>query len=275
MRGDGGASKLLERVRRRVGEELSMPPRRCEEHYRHELKYLISYGQKADLNLRLALLLEQDSHARDGSYTIRSLYFDDYWNTAYQEKVDGVLTRKKYRIRIYDYSDRVIKLERKRKSDSWIYKEDAPLTHEQFDRILAGDVGFMEHSEHQLCREFYVEYVSNVLRPRVIVDYEREPWILDAGTVRVTFDMDVRAAVDGFDIFDRTLPTLPVLEPGKLVMEVKFTEFLPQIVRTLLPPRAQELTAVSKYVLCCDKTAYQHGFGYWQETGVSPYDTPL
>ena len=139
MRGDGGASKLLERVRRRVGEELSMPPRRCEEHYRHELKYLISYGQKADLNLRLAPLLEQDSHARGGCYMIRSLYFDDYWNTAYQEKVDGVLMRKKYRIRIYDYSDRVIKLERKRKSDSWIYKEDAPLTHEQFDRILAGD----------------------------------------------------------------------------------------------------------------------------------------
>ena len=116
MRGDGRASKLLERVRRRVGEELSMPPRRCEEHYRHELKYLISYGQKADLNLRLAPLLEQDSHARGGCYMIRSLYFDDYWNTAYQEKVDGVLMRKKYRIRIYDYSDRVIKLERKRKA---------------------------------------------------------------------------------------------------------------------------------------------------------------
>lgn len=46
MRGDGRASKLLERVRRRVGEELSMPPRRCEEHYRHELKYLISYGRR-------------------------------------------------------------------------------------------------------------------------------------------------------------------------------------------------------------------------------------
>lgn len=227
MRGDGGASKLLERVRRRVGEELSMPPRRCEEHYRHELKYLISYGQKADLNLRLAPLLEQDSHARGGCYMIRSLYFDDYWNTAYQEKVDGVLMRKKYRIRIYDYSDRVIKLERKRKRDSWIYKEDASLTHGQFDRILAGDVGFLEHSEEPLCREFYVEYMSNVLRPRVIVDYEREPWILDAGTVRITFDMNVRAAVDGFDVFDRSLPTLPVLEPGKLVMEVKFTEFLP------------------------------------------------
>ena len=265
MGSDETSTSLLRRIGRRVGEELAMPPRRCEERYRHELKYLISYGQKADLNVRMAPLLDHDSHARDGSYTIRSLYFDDYWNTAYQEKVDGVLTRKKYRIRIYDYSDRVIKLERKRKSDSWIYKEDAPLTHEQFDRILAGDVGFMEHSEHQLCREFYVEYVSNVLRPRVIVDYEREPWILDAGTVRVTFDMDVRAAVDGFDIFDRTLPTLPVLEPGKLVMEVKFTEFLPQIVRDILPGKAQEITAASKYVLCYDKASYLWGFDYWQE----------
>ena len=55
----------------------------------------------------------------------------------------------------------------------------------------------------------------------------------------------------------------------------KFTEFLPGILRSLLPPASQEYTAVSKYVLCCDKTAYQHGFGYWQETGASPYDTPL
>ena len=101
-----------------------------------------------------------------------------------------------------------------------------------------------------------------MLRPRVIVDYEREPWILDAGTVRITFDMNVRAAVDGFDVFDRGLPTLPVLEPGKLVMEVKFTEFLPQIVRDILPGKAQEITAASKYVLCYDKASYLRGFDY-------------
>ena len=109
MGSDETSTSLLRRIGRRVGrsigEELAMPPRRCEERYRHELKYLISYGQKADLNVRMAPLLDHDSHARDGSYTIRSLYFDDYWNTAYQEKVDGVLTRKKYRIRIYDYSE--------------------------------------------------------------------------------------------------------------------------------------------------------------------------
>ena len=96
------------------------------------------------------------------------------------------------------------------------------------------------------------------------VDYEREPWVMDEGTVRITFDMNVRAAVGSFDIFDATLPALPVLEPGKLVMEVKFTEFCPQLVRDLVPPGAAELTAVSKYCLCYEKTAYLRGFNYWE-----------
>ena len=91
---------------------------------------------------------------------------------------------------------------------------------------------------------------------------------MDEGTVRITLDQNVRAAVGGWDLFDPDLPTLPVLDPGTLVMEVKFTEFLPQLVRDLLPPKAQELTAVSKYLLCCDRTAYQNGFGYAQEGGT-------
>lgn len=233
------------------------------EPYRHELKYLITPGEKESLAARMGPVLQLDPHAQNGGYMIRSLYFDDYWNTAYQEKEAGVLLRKKYRVRVYNCSDASIKLERKKKFGSWIYKEDAPLTRREFEEILAGNYGFLLQSPYPLCREFYYECVSRMMRPRVVVDYEREPWILKQGTVRVTFDMDVRAAVGGFDLFDASLPALPVLEPGKLVMEVKFTEFLPQIVRTLLPPRAQELTAVSKYVLCCDKTAYMHGFTYW------------
>ena len=82
--------------------------------------------------------------------------------------------------------------------------------------------------------------------------------------------MQARYASRGFDVFDPALPTLPVLEPGKLVMEVKFTEFLPQMVRDILPGKAQELTAASKYVLCYDKTSYLRGFDYWQEGWTVP-----
>lgn len=238
---------------------------RTGEVYRHELKYRISDAEKEVLAVRMAPLLRRDAHAKNGGYLIRSLYFDDCWNSAYTEKEAGVFARKKYRIRIYDCSDAVIKLERKKKVGNYIWKEDAVLTRDELNGILRGEYGFLLSSPQELCREFYVECVSNVLRPRVLVDYEREPWVLEEGTVRITFDQNVRAAVGSWDLFDPHLPTLPVLDPGTLVMEVKFTEFLPQFVRELLPPKAQEWTAVSKYVLCCEKTAYCHGFSGWQD----------
>ena len=242
--------------------------RTTNERFRHEWKYLISYGEKEMMTARMLPFFKKDPHAINGIYMIRSLYFDDYWNTAYEEKNDGVLERKKYRIRIYNYGDKVIKLERKKKYDAYIYKESASLTREQFEKILAGDYGFLLKSEKPLCREFYYECMSRGMRPRTIVDYEREPWILDAGTVRITFDMNVRAAVGSFDIFDASLPCLSVIDPGKLVLEVKYTELCPKTVRDIVPPKASEFTAVSKYVLCYEKTQYLNGANDWDDTGT-------
>ena len=90
----------------------------------------------------------------------------------------------------------------------------------------------------------------------MIIDYERTPFVMEAGDVRVTFDENVRACSGGEKLFDPRLPMLYLLEPGKLVLEVKFTEFLPDLVRRALPPRSSELTAVSKFVLGCEKTGY-------------------
>ena len=234
--------------------------------YRNEWKYLINEGERALIEERLRLAACPDPHAGKDGYFIRSLYFDDYWNSAYAEKESGVLERKKYRIRIYNCSDDVIKLERKNKFGSYIYKEDASLSRDDFERILDGDYEFLLRSDQPLCREFYYECVSCMLRPRCLVDYERLPWIFDEGTVRVTFDLNVRAAIGGFDIFDPTLPALSVLEPGKLIMEVKFTEFLPKMIHDMLPANASEFTAMSKSVLCYEKTQYRFGFEYWFET---------
>ncbi len=239
--------------------------------YRNEWKYLISWGEKELITSRIAPLLHPDPNAVNGGYLIRSLYFDDYWNTAYEQKEAGVLERKKYRIRIYNYSDRSIKLERKKKYGAYIYKQSAKITRSEFEAILAGDYNFLLKSSQPLLQEFYVECRCHNLRPRTIVDYEREPWILDAGTVRITFDQNVRAAVGSFDIFDPSLPCLSVIDPGRLVMEVKFTEFLPKFVQDILPPQRAEMTAVSKYVLCYEKTQYLNGDGYWVGDG---HDTP-
>ena len=221
--------------------------------YRHELKYLINLPDWALLSTRLAGVSHRDENVDShGEYWIRSLYFDDYWNTAYEEKDEGVLLRHKYRIRIYNCQDSIIKLERKNKYGQYINKVSAPLSKGETESILAGDYAFLEKSPHNLLQEFYYELTSRLMRPRVIVDYDREPYVLDAGDVRITFDKHVRAGFGRFDLFDMKLPTLEVLPANQMIMEVKFTEFMPGLVRSLMPPRSSILTAASKYVLCCD-----------------------
>ena len=59
--------------------------------FRNEWKYLISEGEKELLRLRMSPFLHLDPHADEGGYMIRSLYFDDYWNSAYEEKEAGIL----------------------------------------------------------------------------------------------------------------------------------------------------------------------------------------
>jgi len=221
--------------------------------YRHEMKYLINLPDWALLSVRLAGVLHRDENVDTrGEYWIRSLYFDDYWNTAYDEKDEGILLRHKYRIRVYNCQDNIIKLERKSKYGQYINKVSAPLSRYETESILAGDYAFLKRSAHNLLREFYYELTSRMMRPRVIVDYDREPYVLDAGDVRITFDKHIRAGFGRFDLFDVKLPTLEVLPADQMIMEVKFTEFLPSLVRRLMPPRSSMLTAASKYVLCCD-----------------------
>ena len=186
-------------------------------------------------------------------YMIRSLYFDDMWDTSYNEKMMGVEDRCKWRIRCYDCSDASIKLERKLKRGAYIHKDSASLTRQETEAIIAGDYAFLLTKPAPLCREFFYECRTKLYKPKVIVDYDREPLILKEGDVRITFDSHIRAAIGSFDIFDPTLPTLETLEPDKLVLEVKFTEFLPALVHKLLPLGGQEFTAVSKYTLCYEK----------------------
>ncbi|NLL79451.1 MAG: polyphosphate polymerase domain-containing protein [Clostridiales bacterium] len=222
--------------------------------FRHELKYLIPYSQK-DILIRKFLgqgMLHTDPHAVDGSYLIRSLYFDDHAESAYEEKQMGIAARKKYRIRFYDYNDNIIHLEKKIKQGSYIRKESASLSRAETDAVLSGDYSFLLKRKESLCQEFYVECVSNLLRPTVIVDYDREPYILDAGTVRITFDEHIRAAVGSLEPFDSTLPSFEVLPEGCLIMEVKFTEFLPDFIRLLLPQDTMAHTQASKYVMCLE-----------------------
>ena len=226
--------------------------------YRHELKFLLMHTNYVVIKARIKEILKKDLHVdSDGLYTVRSLYFDDYFNRAYNEKNMSILDRQKYRIRLYNNSDKVINLERKIKSNNYIFKEITSLTRSEAQAILEQDYAFLRKSPSRLKQLFYYESISNVLRPRVMVDYEREPFIMYAGDVRITFDLNIRAGMEALDIFTNKMAMVEVLEANYLIMEVKYTNFLPTIIRDILPAQSGTYSSLSKYVLCCDKTLFK------------------
>jgi hypothetical protein len=224
---------------------------REEMYLRHELKYYIDPPQYRILRSRLSALLPLDPHAGpDGRYHIRSLYFDDFKNTAIFEKQVGIARRKKYRMRIYDHSDAVIKLEKKVKLDQYIGKESVRLIREEADCILTGDIAFLAGSDNRLLRTFYLESRGNLLRPNVIVDYYREAYIHPMGNVRITFDIGLHTGLGCTALFDRDIFTMGAIEEPGVIFEIKYDHFLPEAIRGLFPSTIRPRLSIGKFVIC-------------------------
>ena len=103
---------------------------------RHELKFIINEGTYLMLRARLAPLMTVDSHGLNGEYRVTSLYFDDVYNSAYWQKVNGIETRRKFRIRAYDLDPSLITLESKHKDASYVSKLSRRLTENNTGRCF-------------------------------------------------------------------------------------------------------------------------------------------
>ena len=216
---------------------------------RHEVKHSISPGDYWELRSRLRAVLYPDSHADAGGiYTIRSLYFDDADDTALRQKLDGIRDRDKYRIRYYNNDTDFINLEKKSKRDQCCLKQSASLTKEECERILAGDIDWL-NSRAGLLQELYRKMKYEGLRPQTIVDYVRDPFVYPAGNVRVTLDHDIRTGMRCTDFLDPDCVTVPVTE-NVIILEVKWDSYLPDIVRDAVRIPNRTASAFSKYAAC-------------------------
>lgn len=218
---------------------------------RHEMKYYLNFMQYQLLRRKLGAVLKLDPHAGpDGCYHIRSLYFDDFKNSAFFDKMAGVPIRKKYRMRIYNFSDDIIKFERKCKFNEYVSKEIAVISREEADRIIKGDVSFLAHSDSQLLRCFYLECRRNLMRPVVLVDYLREAYVHPVGNVRITFDIGLRTALGPVSFFNHDTSTVTVCDEPGVILEVKFDDVLPEVVRGLFSMGIRPRSAIGKFALC-------------------------
>ena len=218
---------------------------------RHELKYFISDASHAQLSALLGSVLHVDSHAdRNNEYFIRSLYFDDAFDTAYHTKMDGVEQRDKYRIRIYNCSDKAIFLERKHKRGEFISKSSVRITRRLCEQLMDGDPTGLDRAENPLLKDMFREMRTKCLHPTVIVDYHREAYVHPAEDVRITFDKRLHSGLFNRDLFDPDLNGVSPLEAGRMILEVKFNRYLPDYIKAMLRTVPAENCAISKYTLC-------------------------
>lgn len=218
--------------------------------FRHEYKFLISANAALLLKRRLPGLMARDPHAGpSGQYTIRSLYFDDPKYTAYEEKMSGISDRAKYRIRYYNYDTRVIRLEKKEKHGSLTRKTGNPITLNDALHLQSGTGGRCPDSDGALLTELQYQ-ISGGLHPAILVDYDRTPFVCNAGQTRITLDENIRTHPYCPDLLASAGAMVPVLEEGQVVLEVKFNDFLPGYLADALLDIPKVNLAVSKYVLC-------------------------
>lgn len=214
---------------------------------RHELKHEITKSDCYLLRNRLKHFMEVDPHAnKDGKYLIRSVYFDNFDNKVLMQKKEGFFERDKFRVRLYDYKMDFLNLEKKSKRNNLTYKRKCLITPVEYEKIRLGDIGWMEHDERKLIQDLYHQMMLFQLKPVTVVDYEREVFIYRYGNVRVTFDVNIKTSFRNNDVLN---PDLAMVEtnPDVVILEVKYDEFLPDVIKQLLQVGDRRRGTYSKY----------------------------
>ena len=221
---------------------------------RHELKFFINPVEYHLLSHALDQVLERDPNGdpEHNEYHIRSLYFDTFNDAALYDKINGVRDRDKYRIRIYNFSDRFIRMECKTKVGSLISKRSVAIPKLLAEQLIAGDPTGLERTRSGLLQDVFREMTLHLLKPVVIVDYVREAYLYPVEEVRITFDKQLRTGLNSRDLFNPYVPTISPFDHDEMILEVKFNRSLPPFIRDLLCTYVQSAqnSAISKYVWC-------------------------
>ena len=219
--------------------------------YRHEYKYILDCQTEHILQIRSAGILMKDSHVQDdGTYFIRSLYFDDYEDSCMFENDSGSDPRAKFRIRYYNQDTSHIRLEKKYKCRGMTLKESCRITEEECQSMMNGNIPSINDHMPAEKQRLLLEMQMKLLIPKVIVSYERTPFTYPGGNVRVTFDRKISSSSEISAFLNGNYASRPILPFGNSILEVKWDELIPLHIKDVLKLDTLQWTAFSKYYMC-------------------------
>ncbi len=219
--------------------------------YRHEYKYICGATQSAILKTRAQGLLKADIHAgENGIYRIRSLYFDDLEDSCFYDNESGIGERSKYRVRIYNSNPNYILLEKKAKHRGMTLKTAVRINESYCQHLMYSQKITIEENMSDTLKSLLYEMMTKHLKPKVIVEYTRTPFVDKLGNVRVTFDEAISSSGNISNFLEQNISVRPIMEKGQCVMEVKWDEFLPDYIKNTLQLDSLRWSSFSKYYLC-------------------------
>lgn len=216
---------------------------------REEKKFLINLEEFRAKSHYLDGLLIPDEHNGADGYMIRSLYFDTVYDDDFFEKLEGVETRRKIRLRIYEPNAKTAKLEIKQKQGAMQLKRSLTMTREDAESLIKGRYDVLLNYNEEFAKECYALMQYKCYRPKTIVEYRRKAYIAKENKIRVTFDNNITATECSFDLFSDKLLLNPVMDKFNVVLEVKFNGFLLDYIRSFINSINKSELSVSKYAL--------------------------
>lgn len=221
--------------------------------YRNELKFELSDFNLMRIKSRLTPLMRPDSHQSPDGYLIRSLYFDDLYDSCLEEKKNGICYREKYRIRIYNNNPDYIRLEKKTKYADMSKKITQTLSIQDYEVLQSGDIdglhALLSHNTGNLLEEFISKILYKHFSPKCIIGYERFAFIENIGNVRITFDRNITGCKQTENFFAADPFMIPVMPQGHHILEIKYDELLPHYILQALDLGDLRRQSFSKYYM--------------------------
>lgn len=219
--------------------------------YRNELKYMVSDYDIMKIRYRLMPLMNQDEHQGEDGYRIRSIYFEDIYDSYMLENEAGTSYRKKYRVRIYNEDAGLIHLEKKMKHGGMVKKVSQEISKDDCDLLLTGKWDSLYQSKScstdSLLREVYYEVLRRRLVPKCVVEYERFAFVEYKGNVRITFDRNISGSRQVDKFYDSQMECIPIMPAGYHILEIKYDEILPHYILQSVDTGNLRRQSYSKY----------------------------
>ena len=235
---------------------------------RYEFKYLLPNNLANLIENEIKNFMILDNFANEESnkeYFVSSIYFEDDFNTGFNEKVDGYRIRKKYRFRTYLNKNKKnpVFLEVKGRNLERTYKKRITIPSKYFDLFKSREnyLSILKiFSNNLIISNFIFDVFRKNLQPKVRVDYYRKPYIVSNGLYfRLTFDNQISSSkVSNLD-FKKDNQHNILCKAGFTVLELKFERSIPAWFHRIIQSYDLQRRSISKYVLgmCYCKLGYE------------------